>query len=333
MSCKSAECHAGKCCCSRPSINGILNIDKPAGITSFDVVARVRRLTGCRRTGHAGTLDPDATGVLIVCLGQGTRMVELLGDSRKTYVAEIQLGMTTDTYDASGRVTSTGDCSGVDITRLRHALARFTGAIQQVPPMYSALKVQGKPLYQLARAGIEMELASRPVNIYKLELISWSSPMFEVRVECGKGTYIRSLAHDIGKELGCGGHMKALKRTGCGGFDIVDSITLDELEADVQTGKWLEYLHPVDSAALHLPAVILDDEKARMARSGRSLELGVACMNEGTEAGPPSPELRCRAYDESGEFIALMEYKFEEHCWHPFRVFSTGETKACESSS
>lgn len=258
-------------------------------------------------------------------------MVEMLGEGKKTYVAEIQLGAATDTYDASGQITTTGDCSGVDINRLQQVLSKFTGAIIQVPPMFSALKFHGKPLYQLAREGIEMELAGRPVNIYKLELISWSSPKFEVRIECGKGTYIRSLAHDIGKELGCGGHMKALQRTGCGGFDIADSVTLDKLEADVLTGQWLDYLHPVDSAALHLPAVVLDDEKAKMARTGRSLELEVAAEVGKMEIGTHSERFQCRAYDERGEFIALMEYRVGQQCWHPFKVFSTGESKTCGS--
>ncbi|MDO8473201.1 MAG: tRNA pseudouridine(55) synthase TruB [Dehalococcoidia bacterium] len=333
MNSETVGCGSGNCCCSRDSVNGIININKPAGLTSFDVVARIRRMTRCKRTGHAGTLDPDATGVLLVCLGQATRMSALLGECRKTYVAEVQLGASTDTYDASGRVTSTGDYSGVDVSRLLSALAMFVGDIQQVPPMYSALKFRGKPLYQLARAGVQMELASRPIHVYRLDLVSWTPPLFKIEVECGKGTYVRSLAHDIGKELGCGAHLKTLVRTRCGGFGINDSIGLDELEEDVKTGEWLDHLHPIDSAALHLPAVILNDEKARMARSGRFLDLGDARQSDGSAADLLPTNSPCRAYDERGDFIAILEYKVEERSWHPYRVFSTGATDTCESLS
>ena len=180
-------------------MDGILNINKPCGKTSFSMVAMVKRLTGERRVGHAGTLDPIATGVLPICLGQGTRVIEFLVDATKTYRAEIELGVTTDTYDADGRIIQRGDPSGISQDHLEAALASFCGLIRQTPPMYSAVKYQGKPLYKLARAGITVERRSRLAKIHRLELVDWQPPVATIEVVCGKGTYIRSLAYDLGQ--------------------------------------------------------------------------------------------------------------------------------------
>ncbi|MBI2856891.1 MAG: tRNA pseudouridine(55) synthase TruB, partial [Chloroflexi bacterium] len=229
--------------CARPtsrpgafSPDGILNINKPRGMTSFDVVARVRRLTGVSRAGHAGTLDPDATGVLLVCLGKATRLAGFLSGETKTYRATVHLGVATDTYDASGRVTASCDASSVSLASVREVLTRFRGRIMQAPPAYSALKVGGRRLYQLARSGVHVTPTPRPVDVFRLELTRWAPPELDLEIDCGKGTYIRSLAHDLGSALGCGAHLCALERTRSGPFSLADSVTLGELEEACRGG-------------------------------------------------------------------------------------------------
>ena len=223
-------------------VDGILNINKPGDITSFGLVAMVKRLSGERRVGHAGTLDPAATGVLPVCLGRGTRVIEFLVDTTKAYRAEIELGVTTDTYDASGRIIQRGDPSGVSREQLQSALASFCGLTRQTPPMFSAVKYQGKPLYQLARAGITVERRSRLVEIHNLELIDWQPPVATIEVVCSKGTYIRSLAYDLGQTLGCGAHLRSLIRLRCGLFNISDAISLSQLEDAFRYGYWQHFV-------------------------------------------------------------------------------------------
>jgi len=212
-------------------VNGILNVNKPKQKTSFDIVSMVRRLTGERRVGHAGTLDPEATGVLPVCLGQGTRIVQYLMDTEKGYRAVIELGVATDTYDASGEVVQRGEYSGISREQVEQALNSFVGTIQQIPPMYSALKHQGQPLYKLARSGITVERKSRTVIIHKLRIVDWQPPIVTIEVVCSKGTYIRSLAHDLGQILGCGANMKDLIRFQCGPFNIGNAVSIPQLEA------------------------------------------------------------------------------------------------------
>ncbi|MGB2885276.1 MAG: tRNA pseudouridine(55) synthase TruB, partial [Dehalococcoidia bacterium] len=189
------------------AIDGILNLDKPRGKTSFEVVAVVRRVSGERRVGHGGTLDPEATGVLPIYLGQGTRLVEFLVDARKVYQAEIELGISTDTYDATGRIVGRGDTSALTREDVEAATYSFKGSVEQVPPMYSAVKHQGVPLYRWARAGIELPRKTRKVEFYRIEVLEWRPPLLSLEVECSKGTYIRSLAHDLGAKLGCGAHL------------------------------------------------------------------------------------------------------------------------------
>ena len=211
-------------------MDGILNINKPQEMTSFSVVACVKRICGERHAGHAGTLDPLATGVLPICLGQATRVIEFLFDETKTYRAQVELGITTDTYDSTGKVLRTADPSGVSREMIEKALVKFRGSILQTPPMYSAVKHQGKPLYKLARSGIEVERKSRPTQIHSLEIIDWQPPVVTLDIVCGKGTYIRSLAFDLGEALGCGANMKSLIRLRVGPFNIEDALTLPQLE-------------------------------------------------------------------------------------------------------
>lgn len=210
-------------------MNGIINLHKPAGMTSHDCVALVRRLTGVRRVGHTGTLDPNATGVLPICVGTATRIAEYLENTEKTYRCVLRLGIATDTQDIWGTVLETHDSSGLAEAEIREAILSFTGTISQTPPKYSALKVAGRRLYEYARAGEDVEIKSREITIRDILIHRISCGEAEFTVSCSKGTYIRTLCHDIGRKLGCGGAMASLVRTATGGFRLEDSITPEEL--------------------------------------------------------------------------------------------------------
>ena len=299
-------------------MDGILNINKPRGITSFGVVTQVRRLTGEKRVGHAGTLDPEATGVLPVCLGKGTRIVEFLVDTTKAYRAQIELGVTTDTGDASGRITRQEDPSQVSRERLESELTSFCGIIEQTPPMYSAVKYQGRRLYQLARVGIEIERKSRPVIVYSLKLTDWQSPVATVEVVCGKGTYIRSLAQDLGQALGCGATLKNLSRLRCGLFDIKEAVSLDQLEAACRHGYWQHLVYPIDTVLLDWGAIIVDDEVSQLIRNGRPVVLRNDYSDR--EGGPY--QSYCRAYTLDGRFLGVLRFNPERSEWQPEKVFA-----------
>ena len=292
-------------------MDGILNINKPWGETSFSIVAMVRQLTGERRVGHAGTLDPVASGVLPVCLGQGTRVIEFLVDASKVYKAQIELGLATDTYDASGKTIQQGDPSWISRGQLESALASFCGLISQVPPMYSALKYRGQRLYRLARAGITVDRESRPAKIYRLELIGFKSPLVTVEVECGKGTYIRSLAHDLGQLLGCGAHLKSLVRTSYGPFNIRDAVSLSQLGNAFGGSSWQHLVYPIDIVLLTLEAVVVNDDQERAIRNGGPVVLGNSYDFEG----------RCCAYSQDGCFLAVLRFSPESGQWQPEKVF------------
>ena len=308
-------------------MDGILNIDKPWGKTSFSIVSIVKRLSGERRVGHAGTLDPAATGVLPICLGQATRITEFLVDATKAYRGEIELGVTTDTYDADGRIIHRGDPSGVSREQLESVLASFCGLIRQTPPMYSAVKYQGKPLYELARAGITVKRRSRPAKIHRLELVDWQPPIATVEVTCGKGTYIRSLAYDIGQALGCGAYLKSLTRLRCGLFDIRDTISVPQLEDAFRYGYWQHFIYPIDSVLLHWAAMVVSDNVGQSIRNGRPLAVGNG--NGGEENGYPeqhipagsSSENRCRIYALDGRFLGVLRFNSEREQWQPEKVF------------
>ena len=306
-------------------MDGILNINKPTGRTSFSIVALVKRLSGERRVGHAGTLDPDASGVLPVCLGQGTRIVQFLMDTTKSYRAEIELGVTTDTYDASGEITGQTDPSGISAEQVESALAPFRGDIQQIPPDYSAVKYRGRPLYKWARAGIKVETKSRLAKIYRLDLLDFKSPVATIEVECGKGTYIRSLAHDLGQNLGCGACLKSLVRLHCGPFHINNSISLPELEEAFHYGYWERLLRPIDTVLSQWAAVVVSDDTGRLIRNGSPLVL----EKDDTLALPPA-DSRCRAYTSDGQFIGLLRFDPERGQWRPEKVFGQ---PSCHSQS
>jgi tRNA pseudouridine55 synthase len=296
---------------TRQLISGILKIDKPAGMTSHDVVDRVRQLSGQRRVGHAGTLDPAATGVLVVCLGQATRVVEYLMASDKVYRAQIRLGVSTDTHDAEGEVTATAevDISEEEGWRVREALASFVGSIQQVPPMYSALKREGVPLYKLARQGIIVEREPRSIEIHNIKLLRWTPPLLTIRVSCSPGTYIRALARDLGQKLGCGAHLHSLTRLASGHFTLEKAVSLDELAEAFEQGNWQEHIHPLDEALLDFEPMIVDAQAEKRIHHGQQVN------------GPDSPGLR-RAYAQTGEFIAILKHDPQTGLWQPQKVFT-----------
>jgi tRNA pseudouridine55 synthase len=300
-------------------LDGILNINKPLAQTSFSIVAMVKHRSGERRVGHAGTLDPAASGVLPICLGRATRVVEFLMDTTKNYLAGIELGTTTDTYDSEGQVTQTGDISGIDMPKLESALDAFRGAIRQTPPMYSAVKHRGQPLYKLARAGISVERQSRPAIIHSLKLISWEPPLATIEVECGKGTYIRSLAHDLGQNMGCGAYLKSLVRTRCGIFDIKDSVSVPQLEEAFRYGYWQNFVYPIDAVLQHYRAVVISDSGEDNIRNGKTLTLSDISEQPATDSAS-APD-RCRAYTADGRFLGVLHRLHEKDLWQPEKVF------------
>ncbi|MBX0326206.1 tRNA pseudouridine(55) synthase TruB [Oscillochloris sp. ZM17-4] len=287
-------------------MHGFLNIDKPAGMTSHDVVARVRRLAGRGvKVGHAGTLDPAATGVLPVALGHATRLIEYLADVRKGYRGLVRLGASTSTDDAEGEIIATSPVPPLSPELIEAAVAPLRGAILQVPPMYSALHHQGQRLYDLARAGKTVELAARPVQVDALTWELGGPDTLVIDVVCGKGTYIRSLARDIGAALGCGAHLAALQRTFVGPFAIGEAVALADLQAE--PGRLPGLIMPPEVALDGWPTARLDAEGARRVRNG----LPVALDN--------TPGEQACAYDEAGALLAVL--RREGEAWRPAKVF------------
>ena len=296
---------------------GILNVNKPRGMASFAVVSLVRRLTGVRRVGHAGTLDPTADGVLPICLGHATRIVEYLVDAPKTYHATIRLGVATDTSDSEGTVVATADASGVTREEVEKALLTFVGEIQQLPPMYSALKHAGQPLYRYARAGKTVPREPRTVTIHRMEIVRFALPVVEVELECGRGAYVRTLAQDLGQQLGCGGYLERLTRLRSGPVSLGDAIELDELREAGEQETWQELLSPVDRVLESWYAALLDEQHTLDVRQGRLLLLTPAHR----EAAELAVDTRCRAYSEAGEFLAILRYGGASR-WRPEKVFT-----------
>ncbi len=260
-------------------MDGIIILDKPEDFTSFDMVAKMRRLLGTRKVGHAGTLDPMATGVLPIFVGRATKCCDILPNQNKRYTATFQLGYTTDTLDATGRVLTRTEVSATK-EDVEKALESFRGEIMQLPPMYSAIQINGKRLYDLARQGIEIEREKRPVTITELELLSADDTqhIYQIDVACSKGTYIRTLCADIGEALGCGAIMTALRRTEAAGFSIADSITLEEAEKLSEEGTLTERLLPIRTVFESLPALHLASRQQTLFQNGVKLDL--ARLNE-----------------------------------------------------
>lgn len=252
----------------RPEVHGVLNINKPAGMTSHDVVDAVRKILGVRRVGHTGTLDPQATGVLPLCVGRATRIAQYLTQADKEYVMTLCLGVTTDTLDAAGKETGRVEDIRVRREDLLAILPRFVGEIQQVPPIFSAKKYRGERLYRLARRGEKVERPPVAVRVHALELLEFAPPFVRLRAICSKGTYARSLSDDIGQALGCGGHLYALTRTRSGRFSLDGILSLEELEVRVREGRLGEVLIPIADALAHLPAVRVAPEAGRLILHG-----------------------------------------------------------------
>ncbi len=300
-------------------MDGILNINKASGMTSHDVVAKIRKLLKQKRVGHAGTLDPAASGVLPICIGQGTRVAEYLSESGKAYQAEIILGVVTDTYDSEGTVVRTTNVTDLHRdpmyrTHIEEALQQFIGPQMQMPPRYSAIKIQGQPAYKLARAGEEIPLEPRPITIYRLEFLRWLPPRLTLTIECSKGTYIRSLAYDLGERLGCGAHLGTLVRTRSGPFSLSESITLEQLEQAIGwgTGTVQEYLHPIDLALQQYPALVLDDTSVEPVLHGNAFRY--------KEQGELPAASLARVYDAAGRFLAIAQWNAERGFWQPKKV-------------
>ncbi len=294
---------------------GVLNIDKPQGYTSHDVVARVRKLTGIRRVGHAGTLDPMATGVLLVCVGPATRISDYLQRGSKVYRTTFRLGKTTDTYDADGQVLTTAPVPELSLSDLDRALTPFRGEIQQVPPMYSAIKFKGQPLHKFARAGIQVERKTRAITIFDIGIEAWQTPDLTVLISCSPGTYVRSVAHDLGEALGCGGHVRSLRRVSSGTWRVEDATTLQNLLA--AQDDWPNYLHGLRSALSMLPPVVLTAEQAYRFTLGQSISV---------QAEGNTPEVRVLGPDE--QVIGIGRVNTERLTISPHKVFVDSATLA-----
>ncbi len=297
---------------------GLLNINKEKGITSHDVVERVRRGLGERKVGHAGTLDPLATGVLVVLIGQAVRISEFVMELPKVYRATITLGTSTDTYDSDGTVTLTGP---VNVTEdgIRVALAGFVGDIEQTPPPYSAAKIDGARAYRLARQGTPITPKPRPAHVYRLDLLRFHTPNVEIEVECAKGTYIRSIAHDVGIALGCGAHVSELVRTRVGPFDIDRALGPAGLREAIENGALEAHLRPTDLGLAHLPSVTAEIEDEKDLRHGQPV-----AMND-RDLTPPmelSDGLLARGYAEDGSLLGILRFESGTGMWRPHKIFN-----------
>lgn len=287
--------------------NGILNIYKEKGYTSHDVVAKLRGIVKQKKIGHTGTLDPDAEGVLPVCLGKATRLCDMLTDQSKTYEAVLLLGTTTDTQDITGQILEEKESGYLTEEEARACIAGYVGEYEQLPPMYSALKVNGKKLYELARQGIEVERKKRKVMIYDIYIEKISLPRVWMKVHCSKGTYIRTLCHDIGMELKCGGCMESLLRTQVGCFELKDSIKLKEVEAFCAAGKLNQILLPADAVFRNLKEVRVFKQYQALAYNGNPLS--ETYMEKNFEKNIPFlHEEQVRVYDMEQHFIGIFRY-------------------------
>lgn len=297
-------------------INGILNVNKEKDFTSHDVVAKLRGILKQKKIGHTGTLDPDATGVLPVCLGNGTKLCDMLTDRSKEYETVLLLGQTTDTEDTSGKILTTLEVEKNE-EELTKIIQSFEGGYDQIPPMYSALKVNGKKLYELAREGKVIERQPRHVEILKIRILSMELPRIRLAVSCSKGTYIRSLCRDIGEKAGCGGCMEELIRTRVGEFRIEDSLTLAQVEAIVKEERILKVIKKVDDVFLEYPAAKVKEEFYRFICNGNKLEKQYL---EKKEIAVKDGDW-IRIYDHTSRFMGIYRYDNKENRFIPVKMF------------
>jgi len=289
-----------------PDVSGVVVVNKPSGPTSFDVVRRVKGLFKVKRVGHTGTLDPTATGVLPICVGAATKVAGFIAEGEKEYEATVRFGQVTDTQDAAGRVLETRPVDALSEDRVREALRSFVGLIEQTPPMYSARKVEGKRLYELARAGEEVERVPRAVNVDEARLTFFQPPDAGIFVRCSKGTYLRTLAHDLGTRLGCGAHLRDLRRVRVGPFSLDESVGLDELMAAAKESRaaLARYLKPLDRALSDLAELRMDTQLSRRVAHGHTP--GPADLSR--LRAPPYPRgRRVRLVDPAGQVLAVAE--------------------------
>lgn len=299
------------------AISGALVVDKPVGMTSHDVVQAIRNGTGLRRAGHTGTLDPRASGVLVILVGPAVRLSEYVSASDKRYQAIIRLGGSTDTFDAEGQVTLSKDPLTVTEAQFEDALNSFVGEIEQTPPPYSAVKVQGRKAYEMARRGEEVELEPRTITVHHLEALEWTPPEVVIDIHCSSGTYVRSLANDLGIKLGCGACLVGLRRTKSGRFSLRDSVPLRKLQESFTAGNWYQYLIPAAEALANWPAVELNPDEVEDVRHGHRVKA----------IGTPD-ETKVRGVSTQGELVALMELITGEDGtleWQPKKVFFTSD--------
>lgn len=290
------------------AISGVLVVDKPVGMTSHDVVQVIRKGSNIRRAGHTGTLDPRASGVLVVLIGPAVRLSEYVAASDKRYQAVIQLGTTTDTYDADGKTTSSSNIQ-VEEGQFNEELQKFVGEIEQVPPPYSAVKVHGRKAYEMARAGEEVELMPRIIHVYSLEVLEWAPPEVVIDINCSSGTYVRSLAHDLGAKLGCGATLTGLRRTKSGRFTLRDAVPLRKLNEAFADGTWYQYLIPAAEALSDWPTIELTVDQVDAIRHGIRI------------AAESKDQARVCGVSEQGELVALMDLDEEKMEWQPKKVF------------
>lgn len=302
--------------------NGIMNVYKESGFTSYDVVAKLRGICQMKKIGHTGTLDPEAVGVLPVCLGSGTKLCDMLTDWDKEYIAVLRLGVVTDTQDLSGKILSQCDAMKLktvtkeDVTEV---IMGFIGDYDQVPPMYSALKVDGKKLYELAREGKEVERKPRRVQIKEIEICGMELPMVEMRVVCSKGTYIRTLCHDIGGKLGCGGAMESLTRSRVGIFRLENALTLSELEQLRDEGKISNVIIPPDDVFENDRAVYVNEQGIRMVQNGN--RLGMAQLTYEMQTIDFADKEQVRVYGGEGRFYGIYAFYAAERTFKPVKMF------------
>ncbi len=290
-------------------VSGVLVVDKPIGLTSHDVVQIIRRGTGIRRAGHTGTLDPRASGVLVVLIGPAVRLSEYVSASDKRYQATIQLGRSTDTYDSEGTVTRATPVENISEEQFDEILQGYVGEIEQVPPPYSAVKVKGKKAYEMARKGKPVDLEPRIINVFNLEILEWAPPEVVIDVYCSSGTYVRSLANDLGDSLGTGAHLIGLRRTKSGQFTLRDAVSLRRLKESFDAGDWYQFLIPAADALGDWPLIELNPDEVELVRHGHRI--------------PAEPDASdwVRGLSQQGDLVALLEHDPETNEWQPRKVF------------
>ena len=290
-------------------VSGVLVVDKPIGLTSHDVVQIIRRGTGIRRAGHTGTLDPRASGVLVVLIGPAVRLSEYVSASDKRYQATIQLGRSTDTYDSEGTVTKATPVEDISEDQFDEILQSYVGEIEQVPPPYSAVKVKGKKAYEMARKGKPVDLEPRIINVFNLEILEWAPPEVVIDVYCSSGTYVRSLANDLGDSLGTGAHLIGLRRTKSGQFTLRDAVPLRTLKESFDAGDWYQFLIPAAEALGDWPMIELNPDEVELVRHGHRI--------------PAEEDVQdwVRGLSQQGDLVALLENDPETNEWQPRKVF------------